>query len=364
MKFLLSYKQRKSICDLLLIGFISSFILFQPLAVFACGMSMISSDSPSGWTYANDSAEQSYINYENGIEHLIISRNFENGSANTVWVIPVPSAPTSVNVDVLKGNPEFSGFDVVEKSRKKINDIKQSLLSTQIYPIALSIYLYDSKYSLGDFVGFDLLPKLLPKPHTLSAGDASGVEVYEHIEKNGMIAEVLSATDSDSLYEYLNAKGLKAEKDSISILQSYIGKNFSFVATWVSSAPDNIEAKGVLIKFPTDRIFYPLKPESGTPGNGFPETITVVGHVTPNLYENIMNSTSVDYLHSYRPSHLEGFFSSKDDFNFTKIVINTERSVKSIALSFSFSIYIGLLFAFALTSFFFIYISCKYFAFG
>ena len=81
-------------------------------------MSMISSDSPSGWTYANDSAEQSYINYENGIEHLIISRNFENGSANTVWVIPVPSAPTSVNVDVLKGNPEFSGFDVVEKSRK------------------------------------------------------------------------------------------------------------------------------------------------------------------------------------------------------------------------------------------------------
>lgn len=314
----LSNRQRKSLANFLLTGLILALSLLQPLAVFACGMSMIPSASSSGWTYGNDSAEQSFINYENGIEHLIISRSFENGSADTVWVIPVPATPTSVNVDVLSEDPKFSGYDVIAKAKGNIKTIKDGLLSTQIYPIIPIIL--SSTFGISNSVDSKSFVSLgIPQ----SAGSPSGVDVYEHIEKNGMTAEVLSATDSDALYAYLKEKGLNAEKNSISILQDYIGKNFSFVATWVSSSTEKVQAKGVLMQFPTDKIFYPLKPESGTPGNGFPETITVVGHVTPNLYANIKNSTYVDYYHSYGSSDLAGFFSSKGDFNYTKIVINT-----------------------------------------
>jgi hypothetical protein len=61
-----------------LASFVLALLLLQPLALFACGMSMISSES--GWAFGNDSAEQSFINFENGEEKLIISRNFANGS--------------------------------------------------------------------------------------------------------------------------------------------------------------------------------------------------------------------------------------------------------------------------------------------
>ena len=52
------------------------------------------------------------------------------------------------------------------------------------------------------------------------------IVVYQHLEKEGMVAEVLSAATSDALYEYLTRKGLKVEKDSIPIFRDYIKKNF------------------------------------------------------------------------------------------------------------------------------------------
>ena len=298
--------------------FVLSLFFIQTVFVYACGMSMISTSS-SGWTYGNDSAERSYINYENGIEHLIISRTFENGSADAVWVIPVPASPTAINVDVLGEDPNFFGYDVLAKTKEELKSIKEGLLATQIYPLVPIILssLVDGK-SVDGSSGVSL-SKGVPQ----GSRGISGVDVYNHIEKNGMTAEVLSATKSDALYAYLNEKGLNVAKNSLPILQDYIGKDFSFVATWVSSSTEKVQAKGVLINFPTNRIFYPLKPESGTPGEGLPETITVVGHVTPELYAGIKNSTYVDYFHSYNSPKLAGFFSSDHDFNYTKIVINT-----------------------------------------
>lgn len=312
-------KQAKKIVQVSFASFVLALSLLQPLAVLACGMSMVSSES--GWAFGNDSAEQSFINFENGEEKLIISRNFANGSHDTVWVIPIPASPNSVKIDVLPDTPKFSGYDVSKHADKKLSNIRDALLSTQIYPIVPIIFsstfgtvgssLDNSRAIPGSLGG-------VPK------GISQDVVVYQHLEKEGMVAEVLSATNSDSLYEYLNEKGLKVEKNSISILQDYIGKDFSFVASWVSPSATGESTKGLLMTFPTDKIFYPLKPESGTPGDGLPETITIVGHVTPNLYADIKNSTDVNYYYSVGGSSLKDFFSSDKGFGFTKIVINVK----------------------------------------
>ncbi len=318
--FLLS-KHIKSSVRFSLASFILALFLLQPLAVFACGMSMIS--SANGWTFGNDSAEQSFINFANGEEKLIISRNFTNGSNDTVWVIPVPASPNSIKIDVLSDIPKFSGYDVSNRANEKLSSIRDTLLSTQIYPIVPIILNSLSHQTFGVAGNSRGIPQSLGVPGSIGSQD---VVVYQHLEKEGMVAEVLSATNSDALYKYLNEKGLKVEKNSISILQDYIGKNFSFIASWVSPSATGQSTKGLLMTFPTDKIFYPLKPESGTPGNGLPETITVVGHVTPNLFENIKNSTDVNYYYSTSGLSLKDFFSSDNGFGFTKIVINVKPS--------------------------------------
>ncbi len=292
-----------------------SFFFAQSALVYACGISMIPS-AASGWAYGNDSAEQSFINYQDGIEHLIISRTFENESADTVWIIPIPAAPDSINVDVLSESPKFFGYDIILEAEAELKNIRKRLLSTQIYPAVPGIIASLGNNALG-------LDGMVRSAGSLGVpGGTAGVRVYEHIEKDGMIAEVLSASDSDALYDYLQGKGLNAEKDSISIFQDYIGKDFSFVAAWISPSAETVQAKGVLMKFPADKIFYPLKPGSAYPGEGMPETITVVGHVTPELYSGIKDFAYVDYYRSYRPLNIAGFYSSGQEFNYTKIVVD------------------------------------------
>lgn len=63
-------------------------IALQPVIVVACGVSLRPSSS-AGWDYGSDSAEQSYIHYEDGIEKLIISRDFEASPEGTAWIIPL-----------------------------------------------------------------------------------------------------------------------------------------------------------------------------------------------------------------------------------------------------------------------------------
>src|SRR5438876_376247 len=76
--------------------------------------------------------------------------------------------------------------------------------------------------------------------------------------------------------------------------------------------------------FPSKNIFYPLHPGSVYPGNGLPETITVVGHVSPKLYADIKDQTAVDYFYSLSGSSLNGFFTTDTGFGFTKIVVNVK----------------------------------------
>lgn len=300
--------------------------LLQPLAILACGLSMIPSPI-RGWDYASDSSEQSFINYQDGIEKLIISRNFANGSNQTIWILPLPVAnPQDITLNVLDILPNFNGENILPQASKHLDYIAFSLYQTQIYPIIPEILMV-AKYFLDttNVVGDSKLE--IPQPNIGFAFSPQDVIVHQHLEKSGMVSEVLSATSSSALYNYLNNLGLQVNQESISELQDYIGKDFAFVASWVSPQVNPTQAtKGLLMTFPTNKIFYPLKAESGTPGEGLPENITVTDHINPNLYPNIKNDTQVNYFYSSSGTTVPQFFTTNKGFNYTQITIKTRPS--------------------------------------
>lgn len=293
--------------------------LFWVLPASACGCGVLITSSDNGaWTYGNDSLEQSFINFKNGSEKLIISLDIKKTARDAVLVIPVPAKPGSVKADILSETPSFYGYDVSIRAQENLSHIRDSMLITQIYPIIPMML-----NSLSN------QPTAVSKSVTTSGpslGVSDGIQpdivVYQHLEKNGMVAEVLSAVNSDALYQYLTQKGLKVEQDSIPIFRDYINKDFSFVVSWINPSTVSASARGLLMTFPADKIFYPLKPGSAYSGQGTEKTINVVGYVSPKLYSDIKDSTKVDYFYAFDGLDSKDFFSSDNGFGFTRIVIN------------------------------------------
>lgn len=300
---------------------ISALLWSLPLFACGCGLVLIASDR-SGWAYGEDSSEQSFIHFEKGIEKLIIELDIKNRDTSAVLVIPVPSAPDVVKADVLLEFPRVGGYNVTERARETITDIRDVLLATQLYPL-LRFYIPNPQMSKS--IGLTA-PGAIPG----SLGAVSGITVFQHLEKAGMITEVLSASTPDALYEYLTQKGLNVEKNSIPVFRDYISKDFSFVVSWINPKENNASARGVFMTFPAKKIFYPLKPGSAYAGSGLDKTVTIVGHVSPDIYSDIKSTTEVKYFYSEENtndnSSLEGVFSSKTGFGFTKVIINSAPS--------------------------------------
>jgi len=200
-----------------LIAFLTLFSL-APELVFADGMAIEYSDR---WDYSNETNQQAFINYEHGLQKMIISVGLDaENSEGVVWLFPVPADPSKVVIDVVKSVPQLSGEEISKKAKSNLDGITRSLLSTQIYTVFVLLP------NMGRFIGGE--------------GITGDVVVYEHIEKEGITSEIITAKTATGLYDYLKGKGLKIESGSIPVLDQYIGREFSFVASWISSPKKTI----------------------------------------------------------------------------------------------------------------------------
>ena len=272
-------------------------------------------DYEKGWEYGSDTPENALISYQDGIETLLINLDIQTRDTGAVLVTPIPAQPQSVEADIQTETPVFTGFDIEERAKERITDIRTGLLSTQLYPLA-GILLY-SLFSLtfGEIGS-------VSSPDTLAID--SQITVYQHTEKEGMIAEVLSAATPEALYDYLKNKGLRVEKNSIPIFHDYIRDDFSFVAAWIDPAKEYGTARALTMRFPNEQIYYPLKPNSAYEGEGRDKTISVLGYVSPNIYEEIADSTIVTYNYSEEPLEFAGFQTGGKGFGFTNIRISAD----------------------------------------
>ena len=305
------------------------------------------------WGLHSEEKQFCAINYQDGYQNMIlniaIDPNIEGERA--VWIFPVPSNPEETIIDIVKAFPEIRGRDIKREAKENIKGIFSLLRVTQIYPIPFELARYVVFGGVGKFAG-DMEYAMAPTE--------SLVEVHEHIEEYGLATELITAKDSTALWNYLALKDVELPEDSKKVFRDYIGEEYSFVVSWINDIDEFKREKfgymyeeeydqydeytrnkmvermpyydnvliGVEVDFPTDRMYFPLKPTSVYGSQRVPAVIYVMDHVIPDLYPNIKKDSSVEYYydnHYYVPHELENFFFNEPvqkDLEYTKITVN------------------------------------------
>ena len=232
----------------------------------------------------DETAQVAAINYENGREKLLLAVKLgELTSGPVFWIVPVPAHASEVTIDVCQEFPEFRGVDMLKEAelgKRVVGDVALNVAMTQILP---GIFWPN----VGRFIG---------------AEAPEQVQVYAHVEKEGVTAEVVTAETGRALDEYLQGKKVAVPSGSIPVIDEYIGKNYSFVVSWIESRPTERKkdvTPAIFAEFPTDKLYYPLKLTSAYGNQRIPVQLTVLGYVKPNLYPEIERFTRCRYFYSF-----------------------------------------------------------------
>jgi hypothetical protein len=301
------------------------------------------------WRLHSEEEQFCAISYKEGYQNMLLTINIgpELTGEKAVWIFPVPSEPENSVIEIVKEFPRIYGYDVRQRADENIKDMFSLVRATQIYPIPFELFT-SVVYAGAGSKGFE-------------TATASMVEVYEHIEKYGLTTELITAKDGTAFYNYIAVKGLELPEDAKQVFNSYIGKDYSFVVSWISDIEEFKKTRlgeyyakagivdqagiakpmpemmppysgnyiiGVQIGFPTERIYFPLMPTSVYGSKRVPATIYVMDYVIPDFYTNIERDSTIEYYYAgsyYVPAGLEGFFFNQPvqkNLEYTKIKIN------------------------------------------
>jgi len=271
----------------------------------------------SSFALHTEETQVAAINYEDGREKLLLAvRLGELKNNSVVWMVPVPANASDVKINILGEFPRFEGDDIFRRAEEARRDA-----------VAFSSFLYTA-VGLSQIYTFPLLFYLWPHLSGVILpvgrfGIGDRVEVHTHIEKEGIVTEVVTAEDADALYDYLKGKNITIDVGSISIIDDYIGETYSFIVSWVKSTEDESRTPAIFVDFPTDEIYYPLKPTSVYGNAEIPILLYVVGYATPKLYPEIESYTEYRYFEGgiYSNQPLEEFFGDVKPSGYTRILI-------------------------------------------
>ena len=212
----------------LLILFIFSSFLLVPFASADGGM-IIYNPIISDWDIKNIDQQLCAINYENGIENMILSVKVDGlGGEKAVWIFPVPAKPDNIVIDIIKDFPRLWGYNIKDEANEKFSSALLLMQLSQIYPslfIGGSIFFRPMSAEIG---------APLQTLGGLTRGVSGGVIIHEHVEKMGLTTELITSEKGDVLYDYLKEKELEIPSNFKSILEEYIGQDYSFVISWIS----------------------------------------------------------------------------------------------------------------------------------
>lgn len=399
-------------------------LLLLPQMTLADGAAFIPGPYDDRWDYNQEASQSAIIDYQDGVQKMILNVGFESAENDTVWIFPVPAAPEKVVLDILQHVPTLAGAELSDEARHMADLSRKALLSLEIYPIPF----VSSRYyaTSGESTGLGASAGL-----GMSDGSKSDVVVYETIEKEGITSQLITSKTSVGLFKYLREKNLNIKGGSLPALDSYIGGDYSFVVSWISGKKDlaaeraaiesalksstnvnfnlysavsekflevikaefadkavefslamsvgrgeeylndNIEfrnrlvdylvshqellnkddyafqgyytnkTRGVLVSFPTDKIFYPLKLTSVYGSTVIPTEVRIVGYVKPQTYKDIASYVKTEYY--YKESYYDTYgdpknpFGWQDDQNirYTKISLNAPSKLFSDDLWFT-----------------------------
>jgi len=238
-----------------------------------------------GWVPANQTLQLGIIDYKDGKEELTITINAELNGSRGVWIFPIPAKPEQITVDIVKKIPKFSGYDVRSRVGYEIYKLYPLMMFSQVYTTP---YVYVMEVYTAGGGGYE------------GYREDTGVTIHGHLERAGLITELVTTEDENKLNDYLKEKNLNLPQQSLSLIKDYIGKDYSFVVSWISDIEKYKQETGgntlgVKTIFPTDELYYPLKLTSIYGNRAVPIFIYVFGHVSPNIYRGIKGKTKIDY---------------------------------------------------------------------
>lgn len=253
------------------------------------------------WMSAPEEKQMGVIEYKNGIQDLTIAIDVKNSSLQAdeaFWIFPVPAAPEKITIDIEKNISFLRGEDVAETAKESMSF--SSMVTLCISQPYLSPFLFVYVYAGGMMI----------------SGSIGDLTVYQHMEKMGLTTELVGTNDSAAFSSYLNQHDVRLTNDTLAILNEYIGKDYSFVVSWISNVSEfrknaliiNNEyysyhyyygepffMLGITIHFPTDRIYYPLKLTSIYGEKEIPIYLQIHGYVTPfSLQDNMEVHYAID----------------------------------------------------------------------
>ncbi len=318
------------------LSFLLILVLLLP-AVFADGMVLVIDDEDM-WGFHPEKQQTAFIRYNNGIEKMLISVDIDANinSEKAVWLFPVPSTPEYVEIDIMKGFPMVRGKDIDREFNDRLNNNMGFMLGYSTFPISLPV-LY-----LGLFAG--RMGNALSESAGFYKGSADGVTIHQTVEMMGLTSELVTAENEVFFNNYLKEKGLELPLESRIIIKDYIGEKYSFVVSYISDIEKyKSEAKtsgykgynkavplGVVVNFPTEEIYFPLKLTKVYGALEIPILVYVEEYVSPKLYKQIKKETEVTYYKQnsfYVTNELKKFFDGKNrikDMKYTKIKIDTK----------------------------------------
>ncbi|MFA6437624.1 MAG: DUF2330 domain-containing protein [Candidatus Paceibacterota bacterium] len=247
---------------------------------------------------ADENNQEAFINYQNGQEKLVVVVDIDEQNSDTVWIMPIPGKAKEIKMNIMSEIPVFGGYEVMSKIK-----------------LALSRSLKNLFFISATSQFWSFFPVVVVGTSLTSARGGSGtgstsgdfISVNQHIEKNGMIMETITAQKTESLYNYLSNKGLKVKQGDMTTLSSYMNQDYVFVVSWLSSKNLNNDDKqrGIFIAFPTQKIYYPLIPTSIYGEKQVPMTIRIFGHVKPEIFSEIKPYTKVEYFLDMQTDYLD-----------------------------------------------------------
>jgi len=257
-------------------------------------------------TLVDETEQNCYINYRNGIQKMILEVNAKSNTKakSIIWLFPVPALPKDIKLDILDKTPLIHGGLLSGHYLMYYDNIIRTFYATQLFrPLFNITYIID--------IG-------------LSNKTDPGVLLFNKVEKLGMTTFVLSAKNADALEKFMFERKIHFPIEFKKIIQDYIYKDYSFVVSYVSdqqTIDKTYHKLALYMTFTTPKIFFPLKPTSIYNSSIIPINIYVMGYVMPEIFDSIYLFTKYSYKFNNDYKLNDNF----DDFLFNESVENKLR---------------------------------------
>lgn len=197
-------------------------------------------------TYVPEKEQSAYIEWEAGRERLYVATRAEPSQGPALWLLPIPSPPEQVTVEPVQVFPHVSPTKpFVEAPREHLRHAAELTVCLDSAGLAAPMLLGKTANATFQSVGAMI--------------GGYGVTVHQHVEKFGLVAEVLTAKDLNALDRYLRDKEIGVSAKDVVALQPYFNQEYVFICAWPADSAAEVTARSLRIDFSYPRIYYPLR---------------------------------------------------------------------------------------------------------